>query len=84
MGRNRIVRKPKVLVRIHPFFVSTTANGRITTELPSTEEPSGSRAGVGSLPGKTSEPAVAALPEEKAGQRKCYSPCVPGLPLITL
>lgn len=32
--------------------------------------PSGSRTGVGSLPGKASEPAVAALPEEKAGRSK--------------
>ncbi|KAF5353346.1 hypothetical protein D9756_007797 [Leucocoprinus leucothites] len=38
-------------------------------ELPSKEDPSDSRVGVGSLPGKTSEPAVAALPEEKAGKR---------------
>lgn len=42
------------------------------SEFPSTEVPSGSRTGVGSLPGKTSEPAVAALPEEKAGRRKLF------------
>ncbi|KAJ3560764.1 hypothetical protein NP233_g10622 [Leucocoprinus birnbaumii] len=39
------------------------------TEYPSTEVPSGSRVGVGSLPGKATEPAVAALPEEKASLR---------------
>jgi len=35
--------------------------------------PSGSRIGVGSLPGNTFEPAVAALPEEKAGRREYLS-----------
>lgn len=44
------------------------------SEFPSTEVPSGSPIGVGSLPGKTSEPAVAALPEEKAGRREHFPP----------
>ncbi|KXN84865.1 Glyoxylate pathway regulator [Leucoagaricus sp. SymC.cos] len=40
-----------------------------SAKYPSMEEPSGSHIGVGSLPGKVSEPAVATLPEEKAGKR---------------
>jgi len=67
--------KPEIgILRTGKLHVDSSFSQHLSdySEFPSTEVPSGSRTGVGSLPGKTSEPAVAALPEEQVGRRKLF------------
>lgn len=57
-----------------PFKSMLKQQGRgMGSELPTKEVPSGSRIGVGSLPGKNNESGVATLPEERRDGKPCGS-----------
>ncbi|KAJ3540909.1 hypothetical protein NMY22_g4097 [Coprinellus aureogranulatus] len=57
--------------KVERYFEDGDHRAQLKVDLPSREEPSGSRVGVGSLPGPNWEAGVAVLPDERAGECVC-------------
>ncbi|KAJ3494165.1 hypothetical protein NMY22_g20112 [Coprinellus aureogranulatus] len=71
VARRQRQRRLSTQEKVGRYFEGGDHRAQLKVDLPSLEKPSGSRVGVGSLPGPNWEVGVAVLPDERAGESVC-------------